>query len=209
LLKTRLSFRKQHFDYSKASGDERIPKFPWASQSKSVPLTMTCEHEKSYLDESGPQSNNRCSEDEANGFEKNKRKDKNSNYSPDPDWDYNRNKGVHSSSHKELIKDGIDQDEIHLGMMEIEAGEKDRGHRHKISTQYQENSNEKGIFRNDSGQNEEVVDIETIYCTNCDKSFAPPTYKKICMAMGKDGNPKCLSMYNSKRKVFSSAKVSY
>jgi len=48
---------------------------------------------------------------------------------------------------------------------------------------------------------------ELVSCGNCGKSFAPPTYKKLCETMGRDGQPKCIAMFMKKRKVFNSAKV--
>ena len=60
---------------------------------------------------------------------------------------------------------------------------------------------------NIKNENEEVVDIDMIHCNHCQKSFAPPTYQKICGTLDNTGKPKCISMYHSKRKVFSSAKV--
>ena len=57
----------------------------------------------------------------------------------------------------------------------------------------------------DEGQ---YMEIEMKHCTTCDKSFAPPTYKKLCAMLDRSGNPKCVKMYKTKRKVFSSARVS-
>jgi hypothetical protein len=60
-----------------------------------------------------------------------------------------------------------------------------------------------------STSNEIPMDAEgeLISCGNCGKSFAPPTYKKLCETLGKDGQPKCIAMFKKKRKVFNSAKV--
>ena len=52
-----------------------------------------------------------------------------------------------------------------------------------------------------------VVSIELMYCRHCNKSYAPATYQKFCQALDEQGNPKCLSLRNKKRKVFNSAKV--
>lgn len=49
--------------------------------------------------------------------------------------------------------------------------------------------------------------IQTIHCDACNKSFAPKTFQKLCAALDDNGNPKCVAMYNKKRKVYSSAKV--
>ncbi len=54
-----------------------------------------------------------------------------------------------------------------------------------------------------------VVSIELMYCKHCEKSFVPATYLKFCGALDEEGNPKCLSLKNKKRKVFNSAKVCY
>ena len=54
---------------------------------------------------------------------------------------------------------------------------------------------------------EEFKEIEMMYCEHCDKSFAPPTFKRICQTYDNDGVLKCVKMYKKKRKVFSSAKV--
>ena len=48
---------------------------------------------------------------------------------------------------------------------------------------------------------------ELIDCADCGKSFAPPTYQKLCKQFNKDGELKCVAMYCKKRKVFNSAKV--
>ncbi len=54
---------------------------------------------------------------------------------------------------------------------------------------------------------EEFQEIDMMYCEHCDKSFAPPTFKRICQTYDDDGVLKCVKMYKNKRKVFSSAKV--
>ena len=59
----------------------------------------------------------------------------------------------------------------------------------------------------EASQDGSVVNIELIYCKHCDKSYAPATYKKFCQAVDGEGNPKCLSLRNNKRKIFNSAKV--
>jgi len=48
---------------------------------------------------------------------------------------------------------------------------------------------------------EEYVEIKRIQCDKCGKSFAPEVHEKICK-LGK-----CIKMFKSKRKVFSSAKM--
>mmetsp|Transcript_61069 Transcript_61069/g.73438 ORF Transcript_61069/g.73438 Transcript_61069/m.73438 type:complete len:501 (-) Transcript_61069:613-2115(-) len=59
----------------------------------------------------------------------------------------------------------------------------------------------------DEDDDDSYVSIETIYCKHCDKSFAPPTFEKLCNTLNADGEPKCIKMYNSKRKVYCAAKV--
>ena len=64
--------------------------------------------------------------------------------------------------------------------------------------------------KNDSdGANDDdsIVDIELIYCHNCERSYAPATYKKFCLAVDENGVPKCVAMRNKKRKVYNSAKI--
>ena len=53
----------------------------------------------------------------------------------------------------------------------------------------------------------EAATEEKINCVDCGKSFAPPTYNRICKQVDKTGKLKCIGMYMSKRKVFNSAKV--
>jgi len=48
---------------------------------------------------------------------------------------------------------------------------------------------------------DEYVEIKRIHCDKCGKSFAPEVHEKICK-LGK-----CIKMFKSKRKVFSSAKM--
>ena len=48
---------------------------------------------------------------------------------------------------------------------------------------------------------------EKIACDACQKSFAPPTYNRICKQTDKNGELKCIGMYMKKRKVFNSAKI--
>ena len=45
------------------------------------------------------------------------------------------------------------------------------------------------------------------YCKSCDKSFAPPTFQKLCAALDHNGQPRCVKIYNLKRKVYNSAKT--
>lgn len=54
------------------------------------------------------------------------------------------------------------------------------------------------------GEEEEYVEIETIKCGSCGRSFGRPAYEKHFDA---DGNPKCETKFNNKRKVFNSAKA--
>ncbi|GMH92485.1 hypothetical protein TrVE_jg6732 [Triparma verrucosa] len=53
----------------------------------------------------------------------------------------------------------------------------------------------------------EDAPVDLIACQDCGKSFAPPTYNKICKTMNNKGELKCIAMYVKKRKVFNSAKV--
>lgn len=53
----------------------------------------------------------------------------------------------------------------------------------------------------------EVEKIDVIHCSACDKSFAPPTFEKLCNAFDKNGERKCVKMYNAKRKIYNAAKV--
>lgn len=48
---------------------------------------------------------------------------------------------------------------------------------------------------------------ENVFCNHCSKSFAPPTFQKICVPQDPSSEPKCIKMYFSKRKVFSSSKA--
>jgi len=51
------------------------------------------------------------------------------------------------------------------------------------------------------------AEVAQQYCETCDKSFAPPTYKRMCTELGKNGVPRCVKMQKgSTRKKFNSAK---
>lgn len=50
-------------------------------------------------------------------------------------------------------------------------------------------------------------DISMQHCKSCDKAFAPPTFQKLCAALDHDGQPRCVKIYNQKRKVYNSAKT--
>ena len=52
-----------------------------------------------------------------------------------------------------------------------------------------------------------ATDDDHIHCEDCGKSFAPPTYNRICKEYNNKGVLKCVAMYHSKRKVFNSAAV--
>ena len=65
---------------------------------------------------------------------------------------------------------------------------------HKISMGPQEDDDSQG-------------NISMQYCKSCDKSFAPPTFQKLCAALDHNGQPRCVKIYNQKRKVYNSAKT--
>lgn len=57
-----------------------------------------------------------------------------------------------------------------------------------------------------SDDDQSIVEIETIQCDSCKRSFAPKVYEKH---FDSDGKPKCEISMNKKRPVFNSAKVCF
>ena len=49
--------------------------------------------------------------------------------------------------------------------------------------------------------------ISMHYCKSCDKWFARPTFERLHAALDADGQPRCVKIYNLKRKVYNSAKT--
>ena len=53
----------------------------------------------------------------------------------------------------------------------------------------------------------EHVKIDLKHCTACNKSFSMPTFAKLCEAANNNGEPKCLEIYNKKRRQYNSTAV--
>ena len=70
-----------------------------------------------------------------------------------------------------------------------------------------ENSRRRNSAGDGENDDDSIVDIELIYCQHCERSYAPATYKKFCLAVDENGVPKCVAMRNKKRKIYNSAKI--
>jgi len=111
---------------------------------------------------------------------------------------------------KSMKKDGVEKaknDNILEIVRDIEYNNLDRLDDDRMSG----DGSSEGSYKNKpsevKGDDDEYVEIEMKHCSTCNKSFAPPTFQKLCATLDKTGNPKCVKMYKSKRKVFSSARV--
>ena len=144
-------------------------------------------------------------------------------YSPDPDWERSKtNKGntfqkkTRDKENKSTLQKSVNQSSVQYDRIDTHSGNTDdlenvSGYGPQDSTRdktcWQNETPDRRIKTQNENIEDEVVEIETIHCTNCDKSFAAPTYKKICEALDNNGQPKCIKLYQNKRKIFSSAKV--
>ena len=70
-----------------------------------------------------------------------------------------------------------------------------------------QNSSKDVLGNENKNDDNEVQDIELVYCEHCEKSYAPATYKKFCQTLDENGVPKCIAMRNKKRRVYNSAKI--
>ena len=61
-----------------------------------------------------------------------------------------------------------------------------------------------GLQEDDDSQGSNV---SMHYCKSCDKWFARPTFERLHAALDDDGQPRCVKIYNLKRKVYNSAKT--
>lgn len=77
----------------------------------------------------------------------------------------------------------------------------------ELDVDIMENSRRRKDDGDGGNDDDSIVDIELIHCHHCERSYAPATYKKFCLAVDENGVPKCVAMRNKKRKVYNSAKI--
>jgi hypothetical protein len=89
----------------------------------------------------------------------------------------------------------------------LTQGENTLAQKNRVAFKEQETTEEETVPGNKGDKDqEEIVDIDLIYCDHCKRSYTPARSKKLCQSFGTDGVPKCLSL-TRKRKKFNSSKV--
>lgn len=71
---------------------------------------------------------------------------------------------------------------------------------HDLEKDVMENSRRRNSAGDGENDDDSIVDIELIYCQHCERSYAPATYKKFCLAVDENGVPKCVAMRNKREK---------